>query len=145
MGRVLRERDQQDRGCWSWGAEAGTGESACTVLLGGEARGCTGAGAWVTIAGPVPLRPGGRPGAAWGGGFGWPGQHPGPLQCHGVVRRLPGRVWVGLGEVGDRDAHVAWWGGRRLPVAALLPGCCGREKALQLASREAHPGPHTLI
>lgn len=90
----------------------------------------------------MPLRPGGRPGANWGGGFGRPGQHPGPLQRHGVVRRLPGRVWVGLGEVGDRDAHVAWWGGRRLPVAALLPGCCGREKALQSASREAHPGPH---
>lgn len=100
---------------------------ACTVLLGGEARGCTGAGAWVTITRPVPLRPGGRPGAAWGRGFGRPGQHPGPLQRHSVVRRFPGRVRVGLGEVSDGDAHVAWWSGRRLPVAALLPGCWERK------------------
>lgn len=131
--RLEGEQTSQDRGCWRWGAEAGPegwglGGDACTVLLGGEARGCTGAGAWVTITRPVPLRPGGRPGAAWGR-FGRPGQHPGPLQRHSVVRRFPGRVRVGLGEVGDGDAHVAWWSGRRLPVAALLSGCWERKGA----------------
>lgn len=103
-----------------------SGGSACTVLLGGKARGRAGAGARV-VAGPVPLRPRGGPGAARGGGLGRPGQHPGPLQRHGVVRRLPGGVRVGVGEVGDGDAHVSRRGGRRLPVAALLPRC-GRER-----------------
>lgn len=97
-------------------------------LIGGEAR--------VALVGLVPLRLVDRPAA--GGvrvrllrgrrpGVGGAGDHPRPLQGHVVVRRLPGRMGRPFGEVGDGDSDVAWRGGRRLSIPALLP-CYDEDK-----------------
>lgn len=119
-----------------------------TVLLGRKPWALVGGEARVRLAGLVPLRLAqgsaagrvprrllscGRPGS-----IGGPGQHPGSLEGHGVVWRFPGWMGVSFGKVRDGDPDVAWRGGRRLSVSALL-ACCGRDRVpVLVCGRKAH-------
>lgn len=143
MGSVCRESrparigDAGGRRRGRAGGLGGWGERMCRPL--GEARGVHRGRRVGPYPELVPLRPGGqqrclgrvRP----AGPASWTAAAP---QCSPAVSG-PGAG--GPREVGDGDAHVAWWSRRRLPVAALLSGCWERKGAAVSASREAHPGP----